>query len=140
MIASFIDGRVRIKREELKNPETMDLVAGVIRSQEGVLELVPNLRTGSLVVTYDPEKIPRETIQETAAMLEKQFGPVKRKEKSPKTIRCRTLSPLAETGLLAGLYSLTLFTGFVDKRAHVALALVFTGLTAAHVYTRRRLL
>ena len=73
MIASFFDGRIRIQRNELKNPETMDLVMGFIRVQDGVLALVPNLRIGSLVITYDPEKIPRETILEAAVMLEKQF-------------------------------------------------------------------
>jgi len=140
MIVSFFDGRVRIRREELKNPETMDLVAGLIRSQSGILKLFPNLRTGSLVVIYDSEKIPRETIQEIAVMLEKQVGPVTRKEKSPQKARSRTFSPLEETGFLAGFYTLTLLSGFIDKRAHVAFAMLFTGFTAAHVYIRRRLL
>ena len=73
-------------------------------------------------------------------MLEKQFGSVKKKARLSRGAHCKKLSPLAETGLLAVQYSLTLLTGFVDKRAHAALALVFTFLTATHVYTRRRLL
>ena len=65
MITSFLDERARIKREELKNPETMDRVAGIARLQDGVFALAPNPRTGSLVVTYDPKKIPRETIRKS---------------------------------------------------------------------------
>ena len=140
MIASFFDGRVRIRRDELKNFETMDAVISLIRAQDGVIDLVPNRRTGSLVVTYDPEKIPRETIMDVAAMFEKQFGLEKQEDQPQKSTRRKKLSPLAETGLLAGVYSLTMLSGFVSKRAHVFAALLFTGLAITHVYTRRRLL
>jgi len=144
MIVSFFDGRIRIRREELKNPETMDVVATLIRSQDGILELVPNHKTGSLVVVYDPEKVPRETLLDAATTLENQFALVEKKaKKSTKKLSRKDgkrLSPLAETGLLVGLYSLTLLSGFVSKRVHVLGALLFTGAAAAHVYTRRRLL
>lgn len=146
MIASFIDGRVRIRRDELKDPATMELVMGFIRARDGIFDLVPNPRTGSLVVTYDPEIIPRESLLEAAAALEKQLGPM-RKPKAKKAAGGKgrkggvgTLSPLAETGLLAGLYGLTLITGFIGKRAHFVGAALFTGLTIAHVYSRRKYL
>lgn len=143
MIASFFDGRVRLQRDELKDPATMELVMGLIRSRDGIRDLVPNSRTGSLVVTYDPEIIPREALLEAAATLEKQLGPGKNKTKKRgrgKTFGDSPLSPLAETGLLAGLYGLTVLTGFVDKRMHIAGAVLLTGLTALHVHSRRKYL
>lgn len=147
MIASFFDGRVRLRCGELKDPAAMDLVMGFIRSQDGIHDLTPNLKTGSLVVTYDPEKIPREALFEAAAALEKKLGHGKKPAAGKRTAKkARTgvvgplagLSPLAESGLLAALYGLTLVTGFTDKRAHLAGAGLFTALLAAHVYCRKK--
>lgn len=143
MIASFFDGRVRLQRDELKDPTTMELVMGLIRSRDGVRDLVPNYRTGSLVVTYDPERIPREALLEAAATLERQLGAGKKNAKRRgrrKKPGDRPLSPLAETGLLAGLYGLVVLTGFVDKRVHIAGAVLFAGLAALHVHSRRKCL
>ena len=140
MIASFVDGRVRIRREELKNPDTMNLVIDMIRAQDGILELVPNTRTGSLLILYDPEKISRAALMEAAETLEKQFGPI-RGEAAPKKRVCgKMLTPLAETGLLSGIYGLTLLSCFASRRLHVLCGLAFTGLAVMHVYTRRRML
>lgn len=143
MIASFFDGRVRLQRDELKDPATMELVMGLIRSRDGIRDLVPNSRTGSLVVTYDPEIIPREVLREAAATLEKQLGPGKKKAKNRgggKKLSDSPFSPLAEACLLAGLHGLTVLTGFAGKRAHIAGAVLLTGLTALHVHNRRKYL
>lgn len=146
MIASFFDGRIRIRREELKDPGTMELVTGLIRNQDGILDLEPNPRTGSLLITYDPDRIPRETLLEAAATLEKQFAAPppgkKRPARRKKTRRhgIGGLSPLAETGLLGGVYALTLLAGFASKRAHLIGALTLTILAGAHVYNRRKFL
>lgn len=138
MIASFFDGRVRIRRDELKDPAAMELIMGFIRSRDGILDLVPNPRTGSLLISYDPEIIPREELFEAAAMLEEQVGSKKSKKSSNRTKRnVSPFSPLAETILLAGLYGLTVLTGFANKRVHIAGAALFTGLAALHVYSRR---
>ena len=139
MITSFIDGRVRIRRDELKDPDIMDLVMGLVKARDGIIDLVPNPRTGSLLITYDPEIISRETLAQAAETLEKQFGG-KTGAASRSGKRRKKLSPLAETGILAGLYGLTFVTGMVSKRAHIASALLFTALTTAHVYNRRRCL
>lgn len=138
MIVSFFEGRVRIRREELKDPSTMDLVMGFIRSQDGIVDTVPNPATGSLLITYDPEKIPTETLLAAAETLEKQLAPAKKKGGRKKSKKGSALSPLAESGLLGVLCGLTVLTGFTNKRAHIIGALLFTGLAAAHVYTRRK--
>lgn len=145
MIASFFDGRVRIRRNELKDPAAMELVMGVIRNRDGILELVPNIRTGSLLITYDPEAISREKLFKAAAALEKQFAAKAPRKKPARGKKTRNygiggLSPLAETGLLGSIYALTLLAGFVSKRAHILGAVALTALTAAHVYNRRSFL
>lgn len=136
MIASFIDGRVRIRHGALKDPATMDMVMRLVKARDGILDLVPNPGTGSLLVTYDPEKISRETLIRAAEILEQQLGPASGK-RSPGRRKGGKLSPLAETGILAGLYGLTVASGLVSKRVHVLSALLFTALTGTHVYNRK---
>lgn len=156
MITSFIDGRVRIRAKALKDEKNMAMVLTMINAQDGVLEVTPNARTGSVLVLYDPEKISRETLLEAASLLEKQFPP---EEKKPlkglpdflSALTCRRefgsggkrlspLSPLGESALMTALYLATAVTGFSSKRAHIALGTAFAGLAALHLYDRRRCL
>ena len=137
MITSFIDGRVRIRRNELKDPNAMTLVMDIVKAQDGIIDLIPNRRTGSLLILYDPDKIPRERLIQAAETLEKQFGCTTGKPCRCK-IRWGNISPLAETGILASLYGLTFLTGMISKRTHIVSVLFFTGLAAAHVYNHRR--
>ena len=138
MIASFFDGRVRIREKALKSPALMDMVQGVLRDQAGVLATSANLRTGSLLVHYDPRRISRETLLDAAQMLERQIclhaaAPAK-KGNGAKCAR------RAETAILAGLYSLTVAGGFVNARFHIAAGVLFTLLAALHVYNRKHLI
>ena len=139
MIASFYDGRVRIRMEALRNPANMVMVENFIKGQDGVLEIVANPRTGSLLVLYDPEKIPRDTLLSAAQALEAQLpasgGPARKHCGC-----CKPFSRKTETGLLAGLYAATLAGGFVSSRVHVTAALLFTALAGLHLYNRRQLL
>lgn len=155
MITSFIDGRVRIRAEALRDEGNMALVLAVINAQEGVTEVVSNPRTGSILVHYDPEKIPRETLLEAAAALEQQLAPMAevgtRKSGSSflAVLSCRgnkkggrisPLSPLAESALMAGLLLLTVVTGYTNKKSHFLMAASFAGLAGIHMYDRRRCL
>ncbi|MDR1685237.1 MAG: hypothetical protein LBR82_02145 [Desulfovibrio sp.] len=74
MIASFIDGRVRIRAEALKQAEIMSMAKSLAQSRQGVLKVEGNVGTGSLLVHYDPAVITRETLLETAKILEAQFA------------------------------------------------------------------
>ncbi|CAK7008169.1 MAG: hypothetical protein DELT_00331 [Desulfovibrio sp.] len=144
MITSFFDGRVRIRHAALKDETAMTTVLALVAEQEGVVNVVPNTRTGSLLVEYDPEKISRETLLEAGMTLEKHL-PVPKKATARECVftgfsRLPKLSPLEESLLLGGLYAATAATGFAGKRLHVALGVTFAILAGLHVYERRRCL
>ncbi len=62
MIDSFSDGLVSLRHEALKNPDKMAMVEGFVKKQNGVLRTTSNLGAGSLLVEYDPQKIPRSSL------------------------------------------------------------------------------
>ena len=136
MIASFFDGRVRIRAEALKKPETMDMARSLVQARPGVLKVESNTRTGSLLVQYDPAVITRETLIGAAALLEAQFGGAARVKRTGSA--GRRLSAKTEMLLLALSYGGMLAGGLLDRRVHVAFGIVFSLLTGAHVYVRLR--
>lgn len=167
MIASFIDGRVRIRTAALRNPATLAMVENVIRAREGVRSVQSNPRTGSLLVEYDPEVIPRSALLEAAKALEDQLAPAGAEKASdaekpsgkrrrwgrlwsvggkggnPSEICVpsgRIISRRAENLLLGSMYAATLAGGLVNRRAHVGFGVLFTLLAGAHVFARRRCL
>lgn len=145
MISSFFEGRIRINRPELKNSEVMEMVLGFVRSQEGILTLTPNTRTGSLIITYDPKKIPQETLEQAATLLAQQLDAQKPATSKKSGRRGVPLAPfglslLAETVILASVYGVIALTGFTNPRLHIVGGLLFTGLLADHVYRRRKFL
>jgi hypothetical protein len=137
MIASFYDGRVRIRHSALKDPENLKMFKDAVSGQEGIENIAANPRTGSLLITYDPEKISRDMLLDAAAALQEHLGA------AAKTAKKRRLSMpgrKSEITALTGLYGLTVLGGFVDKRLHTASGLLFTLLVAKHLCDRRRCL
>ncbi|HJD97939.1 HMA2 domain-containing protein [Mailhella massiliensis] len=65
-ITSFIDGRVRLRHEALKDPSTADMVTALLGGVDGVESVRANPLTGSLLIFYDAEKLSRETLLELA--------------------------------------------------------------------------
>ncbi|MDR2054431.1 MAG: cation transporter [Desulfovibrio sp.] len=136
MIASFFDGRVRIRADALKKPETMDMARNLVQARPGVLKVESNARTGSLLVHYDPAVITREALIGAATLLEAQFGGAARvtqTRSAGRKFRTKTemlLLALSYGGMLAG--------GLLDRRVHVAFGILFSLLTGAHAYARLR--
>lgn len=142
MITSFYDGRVRIRVAALKDPETMSQAEAIIKVQEGVTHTLSNPRTGSLLIEYDPEKIPRETLLLAADVLAEQLNAAEEQT----TGGCRLGGPAPlfnrkrKAFLLTSLFVLTVFSGFVSKRVHLGSGILLSLLTAKHLYDRRRCL
>lgn len=146
MIASFYDGRVRIRHTALKDPEFMATVQQMVGAQDGIIEMRANPRTGSLLVLYDPERISREQLLLAAQVLESQADEATGapRDAGDKDESCRK-APLRmtrrnETLLLSAVYGLTVFGGFINMRLHIASGALFTLLAAKHLYDRKRCL
>ena len=140
MITSFFDGRVRIRAHALRNPEKMALVENTIKAQDGVFSTVANLRTGSLLVEYDPQVISREMLDMAAQALQAQLeepAPAKKAKGCPVSLT-KLLDSKLEMGLLTAAFGCTLFGGMLNKRMHIGAGLLFYLLTAKHMYSRRK--
>ncbi len=143
MICSFIDGRVRIRAAALKDPAKMALVESAVKEQPGVHTAVANLRTGSLLVEYDPQVISREMLTMAAQALEAQLGEAPQTEKTGKNrAQCRRgrsnlLPAKTEMALLTAAFGLTLAGGIINTRLHVVAGLLFSLFAANHIYCRR---
>ncbi|MDR1241176.1 MAG: hypothetical protein LBM00_00085 [Deltaproteobacteria bacterium] len=130
MIASFIEGRIRLRDAALKNPDNMSMLRGLVAARPGIISVTANSVTGSLLVCYDPAVLSREDLASAAALLETRFPSAKRKEKIRFFKNDISRLTLAFIAVLAA--------GLVNKRVHVAAGAVFTLLATAHACKERR--
>ena len=144
MLTSFIDGRLRLRHTALKNPDTLALLERTALGLEGVHGAVGNPRTGSLLLTYDPNVLSRETLLETAEKL-RTFLPEEPKhtaKPTKKTLfgvawtfrqKCR-----AEAGLMGSIMSATLVGALFNKRLHIAAGTLLAIGSLQHLLRRRK--
>jgi hypothetical protein len=132
MIASFIDGRIRLRGSALKNPDNMAMLRSFIGAEQGILDLRANSRTGSLLVYYDPSVISREALASAATLLESDLF------RAEKTRPGKSLFTKKESLILILVYCAVVASGFLSRPAHLAAGTLFTLLTAAHVCRKRR--
>lgn len=65
-VTSFIDGRVRLRHPSLKTSETAEMVAGMMRSVDGVTDVQVKPVTGSLLLYYDTQVLSRSDLWDMA--------------------------------------------------------------------------
>lgn len=136
MISSYIEGRVRIRHNALKDLELMSAVLSAVQGEEGILHVSANPKIGSLLVLYDPDRISREKLLMAAKLLE-----AKDEDKACSPRSSRREARRRESLLLGSVYGLTLLSGLVGgARLHVATAGLFTLLAFKHLYDRRKCL
>lgn len=137
MITSFIDGRVRLRAPALKDPVQVAQIQTLLGDYAGVARVQSNLRTGSLLIEYDPAQISREMLMFAASALESQLSPQTAAE------RVSTDQQAYHGEALLLIAALTLCLGCAAAGAkswHVWSGGVFTLLTVNHVLQRRRAL
>ncbi|MDR1488908.1 MAG: heavy-metal-associated domain-containing protein [Desulfovibrio sp.] len=130
MIASFIDGRIRIRAKALKDAAVMSLVTKAVGGREGILETRANLKTGSLLVRYDPAIVSPEELLAAARLLGNGIPAVARAKERTRVFKTETL-------LLGAAWGITTISGMLDKRLHAVFAVIFTALAAKHAYDYR---
>lgn len=146
MITSFIVGRVRFRSNALKNPETMAKVESAINGLEGIESLATNVRTGSLLLHYNPEAISNEMLLMAATALQEELGEADAGESKKEQGHACVLPDLAklfkgrqgELNLLAAALLATAAGPLVSKRLHMWAGGLFLALSAKHLYDRRK--
>ncbi|MDR1165280.1 MAG: hypothetical protein LBO66_05305 [Deltaproteobacteria bacterium] len=142
MIVSSIRGRLRLRAAAFENP---DLPLGEAKNCPGVLSVNHNPRTGSLLITYDPEEL--NPIM-AGALLEKldpeAFETYLQSLASPEK---PASSPLPSLGLKGDSLGLSLVftlltlvvTGFAgNKKIHAIVGMAFLEMVAQHLYKYRK--
>ena len=135
MITSFIDGRVRLRDPALKDPQQVADIQTLLNGYDGIIRVQPNLRTGSLLIEYNPAQISREMLTFAASALESQLT-----QQGQETT---VAEPSYHGEALLLIAALTLCLGCAAagmKSWHVWSGGVFTLLTASHVWQRRQTL
>ena len=155
VVASVVDGRVRIRDEKLKNASTVERVKDELMANSEVSSVEGNHRVGSLLVLYDAargavEKILKAVSEllgseidlgESAAPAEAkprcsfQLRSLAEKLRFPASVR--TKKKMLNWALLGTFLVSITAALFYLKRVHVLAGLLFTALVADHVYSRR---
>jgi hypothetical protein len=138
MIASFIDGRIRIRDRALTNPQTLLGLARMIESRPGVRRVSTNTRTGSLLLEYEPDVLSRESLLAAMHVLDAICGGKNGGTSAGRQNAARgTLTRGAELrllGLSAGLCASGLL---FSRRLHAGAGLAFLLLAVRHVFQYR---
>jgi hypothetical protein len=135
MIVSFREGRARLRSPALREAGMLEKVGNMFAVREGILKTEGSIRTGSLLVIYDPSVIAGERLREAAAMLES-LAPVS--GEAPARERARRARRAEKRLLLAG--ALLTLTGAACglKTLHAAAGSLFLLMASKHLYDRRR--
>ncbi len=131
MLASFIDGRVRLRHPALKNPASLALLERSALALEGVTEARGNPCTGSLLLTYNPAVLSREKLLRSAKQLQA-FLPAPAPKRRSTQARRRL-----ETALLSGAMLATIAGTVLGKTAHLTAGSFLVAACARHLYLRR---
>ncbi len=154
MIASFVEGRIRLRASILTNPESMNQILAIVGRQDGVLESTANCRTGSLLILYDPQRIGTETLLAAVTIMENFLAAEEKKHPvAPPKNNVSNAARAIFDGLrhaygcgrkgrtelrLLGLSGLFNLAGLLfSRRVHVAAGTVFAVLAARHMLQHR---
>jgi len=145
MIVSFIDGRIRMRGEYLKNPAVIDAIERIAKIN-GVRDVSANRRTGSVLILYDIAVIRLEQVLSLFPGFTYLSAALMPHQASRKIAGAIYESPLLSidslriinTGMFAVL-GLSMFGAIVGSMAvHVAAGLVFLGFLAMHIFRYRK--
>ncbi len=139
MISSYMEGRVRIRADGLKNPEKLAMLEAVVKQQNGVRKTVANPLTGSLLVEYDPSLVTREMLDQAFELLRAELTrPVLLGRSGHAKPRAKSSAlEMAALGGTAAVTVASLAAGAAGRRVHVAAGVLFLLLAFKHTLDRR---
>lgn len=147
LVASCIDGRIRIRDPQLTQKGVADVVCEALSALPGISQVTVNERVGSLLVIYSAAVTRFQSIMESIAALlgdEEEATPFARSgEQAPFVSGLRSLGPAGRRsavnlGMLASLVTSMLGIMFGLKKLHYAAGVIFLALFGIHFFKRRR--
>jgi hypothetical protein len=135
MIASFVEGRIRLRDEKLKNKAVVDEIRKRAAQLRGISDVSINQRTGSLLIFYDRAVL---RLEQALHILEDYLDAAK--------TECRkyavsiTNRKIVNPGMLASL-ALSMFGAALDIAAlHITAGIVFLGFLGLHIFRYKNML
>ncbi len=127
MIASHIDGRLRVRHVRLRDPDLMGKVLTELKRIPDITKIETNPRTGSLLVLYPPSN-------ETAMALVRQFEneAFDELDESPMLLSRQTVKFVMTVSYISGAVAIV-----HSKKLHVGLQSIFIGFAAIHLWQNR---
>ncbi len=142
-VSSFFEGRARLRHSALKDPATVRGLLQLLDMQPGILEAVPNPRTGSLLLRYDPALITPGDLETAAQWFEAGFGPdpadsADSADAADRPVWNAVLGALDNTAALNAAFVLAL-AGLLPgaRRLHRTAGAIFAALALIHALRRR---
>lgn len=71
MIESFAEGRIRLRSILFRNKDTHELLHTILRNIEGVSTITFNIKTNSILIEYDPKRIPLAIIMNAVPLFKR---------------------------------------------------------------------
>jgi hypothetical protein len=127
MIVSLTERRMRIRSGALRIQKNLGVVRASLQALPGVIATLANVRTGSLLVHFNPEILTAQALTEQVARLEEGLSPQRPAKKR---------RPRAETLGLGAAYALTLLGLPWGRGIHAAAGIAFSALLARHALRR----
>lgn len=131
MITSTVSGRIRVRSCSLKSRQFSEDASRSIQQFEAVDSVRTNLRSGSLIVTYNPELIEEQLIErevEEICLQKAMKKPAKRKSR-PVSAKVGTVS---KYGMMATLVP-SIALGFAGKKKlHIYTGIAFLAFAGLH--------
>ena len=145
-IASCIDGRIRIRDNQLTKKDVAEAVCEALSALPGISQVTVNERVGSLLVIYSAAVTKLQSIMESITGLlgdEEETTPSARSGKqAPLISGIRSLGlsgrkSAVNLGMLASLVTSMLGILFGLKKLHYAAGMIFLALFGIHFFKRR---
>lgn len=135
MIASFVDGRIRIKDEKLKSIAVISHIEKKLLQFKGILDVSINRRTRSLLILYDKTILRFEQILHALA----DYLDIT-KARCKKYAASITDRKIANFVMLASL-AVSMFAAAADIAAlHITAGVVFLGFLGMHIFRNKNIL
>ncbi|MFO8004279.1 hypothetical protein [Thioalkalivibrio sp.] len=131
-IVSTVRGRARIRARVLRSPQTAAHLATEIAAIPGIVDVRPNPGAGCLVVTFTPDVLPVEVLEERSESLCQAVEGAPRKNKGRGL--SRQINRATKYGMLATLTTSLAYGYLGRKKAHIGFGAAFLVFAGAHLF------
>ncbi len=148
-ITSYIPGRVRIRDERLADGADAESLSNMLKQLPGIINITTNHRTSSMLIKYDPASGVEKLLQSHCDLVntEDPARPTKKqhscsRKKSSSSANCLPFSyrQFLNYGMMITFAASGLGIVLHYRKLHKAAGFLFFGLSALHMYNKRRTL